>query len=132
MHRTDLGGEDRNGLAGAEPDEIGARLGEGQRLPRRRKSRPVERASRQVASLQSKVAKVEYHPALSYREIANFMAALRKVPGAKARALELTILTGGRTADVVKAELSHPTLTIACGRSRRTWRQRPAANFGCR
>ena len=56
---------------------------------------------------ESKVAKVEHHPALSYREIANFMAALRKVPGAKARALELTILTGGRTADVVKAELSH-------------------------
>ena len=54
-----------------------------------------------------KVAKVEHHAALSYREIANFMTALRKVPGAKARALELTILTGGRSSDVVKAEPSH-------------------------
>lgn len=51
----------------------------------------------------SKVAKVEHHAALPYDEIPAFMAALRKQRGLAAKALELTILTGARTGEVLGA-----------------------------
>src|SRR5215472_2709378 len=51
----------------------------------------------------SKVSKVKHHPALPYREIGTFMAALRTEEGAAAQALEFTILTAARTSEVTGA-----------------------------
>jgi integrase len=50
-----------------------------------------------------KVAPVEHHAALSYRELPEFMAALRRRGGLAARALEFTILTAARTGEVIGA-----------------------------
>jgi integrase len=52
----------------------------------------------------SKVAKVEHHPALSYSDIGGFMTELRKQHGTAAAALEFTVLTAGRTAEVLGAK----------------------------
>jgi integrase len=52
----------------------------------------------------SKVKTVEHHPALPYRQIADFMAEIRQVDGVAARALEFTILTAARTAEVTEAQ----------------------------
>ena len=52
----------------------------------------------------SKVKTVEHHPALPYRQIADFMAEIRQVDGVAARALEFTILTAARTAEVTGAK----------------------------
>ncbi len=54
----------------------------------------------------TKVAKVKHHPALPYAETGAFMATLRKDEGIAARALEFTILTATRTAEVIQAEWS--------------------------
>ena len=51
-----------------------------------------------------KVAKVKHHAALPYAETGAFMAALRADEGIAARALEVTILTAGRTGEVIAAE----------------------------
>jgi integrase len=51
----------------------------------------------------SKVAPTKHHPALPYREIPAFMAALRAIEGISARALEFTVLTGARTGAVIGA-----------------------------
>lgn len=51
-----------------------------------------------------KVAKVKHHPALPYAAAGAFMAALRAHEGIAARALEFSILTAGRTSEVVAAE----------------------------
>ena len=51
----------------------------------------------------SKVSKVKHHPALSYREIGTFMAALQAREGIAARALEFVILTASRTSEVTGA-----------------------------
>ncbi|HKF62592.1 MAG TPA: tyrosine-type recombinase/integrase [Dongiaceae bacterium] len=51
----------------------------------------------------SKVSKVKHHPALPYREIGTFMAALRTEEGAAAQALEFTILTAACTSEVTGA-----------------------------
>jgi integrase len=51
----------------------------------------------------SKVARVEHHAALSYREMTEFMAELRKQDGPAARALEFAILTAARTGEVIGA-----------------------------
>jgi integrase len=48
----------------------------------------------------SKVAKVVHHPALSYADIVEFMAQLRKSHGVGARALEFLILTAARSGEV--------------------------------
>jgi len=50
-----------------------------------------------------KVASVRHHAALPYVEIPAFMEQLRGRDGVAARALELLILTGTRTSEVVKA-----------------------------
>jgi integrase len=47
-----------------------------------------------------KVATVRHHPALPYAKLPGFMADLREVPGAGARALELAILTAARSGEV--------------------------------
>jgi integrase len=49
------------------------------------------------------VAKTVHHPALPYREIADFMAELRARDGIAARALEFTVLTAARTGEVIGA-----------------------------
>lgn len=48
----------------------------------------------------SKVARVEHHTALPASEMPSFMAALRRQPGAGARALEFAILTAARSGEV--------------------------------
>lgn len=47
----------------------------------------------------SKVAKVEHHAALPYRELGDFMARLRGAAGMGARALEFAILTAARSGE---------------------------------
>ena len=54
----------------------------------------------------SRVMKVIHHPALPYLEIGPFMKKLRKDQSGAARALEFTILTAGRTNEIIKAEWS--------------------------
>jgi integrase len=51
----------------------------------------------------SKVRKVEHHAALPYSEIGSFMILLRQRGAIAGRALEFTILTAGRTAEVLGA-----------------------------
>ncbi|HEX4261459.1 MAG TPA: integrase arm-type DNA-binding domain-containing protein, partial [Acetobacteraceae bacterium] len=46
---------------------------------------------------------VQHHPALAWREIGAFMAAVRSEEGAAARALEFTILTAARTGETLGA-----------------------------
>ena len=54
----------------------------------------------------SKVAKVEHHPALPYKQIAAFIADLRGQEGTAARMLEFMILTATRTSEVRSATWS--------------------------
>lgn len=51
----------------------------------------------------SKVQKVEHHAALPYAEMGAFMTQLREREAIAARALEFTILTAGRTSEVLGA-----------------------------
>jgi integrase len=51
----------------------------------------------------SKVQRIKHHPALPYAEIGAFMADLRKLDTVAARALELLILTAGRSGEVLGA-----------------------------
>jgi integrase len=51
----------------------------------------------------SKVAKVEHHAALDYRDVPSFMADLRQREGTSPRALEFAILTAARTGEVINA-----------------------------
>jgi integrase len=53
-----------------------------------------------------KMHKVEHHEAMPYTDVAAFMAELRKRTDLPAKALELTILTGLRSSEVLKAEWS--------------------------
>jgi integrase len=50
-----------------------------------------------------KVAPVEHHAALPWREAGSFMTALRKQAGVSAQALEFTILTAARSGEVLGA-----------------------------
>src|SRR5271166_3338205 len=54
----------------------------------------------------SKVAKVEHHAALSWREIGTFMAALSEEEGISPQALRFAILTAARTGEVIGARWS--------------------------
>lgn len=54
-----------------------------------------------VLPARAKLAKVEHHPALPWREAGAFMAALRAREGMAARALELVILTAARTGEAL-------------------------------
>lgn len=53
---------------------------------------------------QSKVAKVQHHPALPYAEIAEFLAQLRTKEGVASLALEFLILTATRTGETINAK----------------------------
>jgi integrase len=54
---------------------------------------------------------VKHHPALAYSAIPAFVAELRKKQSTSARCLELTILTGARTGEVINARWSEFDLT---------------------
>ena len=58
----------------------------------------------------AKVRPVKHHAALPYADVPSFMAKLRKMEGTPARALEFTILTAGRTSEIVKAKRSEVDL----------------------
>lgn len=69
----------------------------------------------------SKVAKVEHHAALPWREIGSFMAALAEEDGVSALALRFAILTAARTGEVIGARWSEIDLgdavwTVPAGR----------------
>lgn len=57
----------------------------------------------QLLPARSKVAKVEHHAALPWREMGAFMAALRTMPGTAARAVELIALTACRTSEAINS-----------------------------
>jgi len=59
----------------------------------------------------AKVQPVEHHAALPWREIGRFVAALRKQEGLAAQALLLTILTAGRSGEILGARWSEFDLT---------------------
>ena len=54
----------------------------------------------------AKIAKVEHHAALPWREIGAFVDDLRKRPAVAARALEFTVLTAARTGETLGAQWS--------------------------
>ncbi|HEY3912203.1 MAG TPA: hypothetical protein VGM07_20295 [Stellaceae bacterium] len=54
----------------------------------------------------TKVRRVEHHAALSFAELAAFMAVLRRQQGVAAWALEFAILTAARTGEVIGAHWS--------------------------
>jgi integrase len=54
----------------------------------------------------SKVRKTKHHSALPYAELPAFLTSLREQEGIAARALEFTILTAGRTGEVIGARRS--------------------------
>jgi integrase len=54
----------------------------------------------------SKVRKTQHHSALPYVELPAFLSSLREQEGIAARALEFTILTAGRTSEVIGARRS--------------------------
>ena len=54
----------------------------------------------------NKVARVEHHAAMPYRDVGAFMAALADQNGVAARALEFTILTAARTGETIGARWS--------------------------
>jgi integrase len=56
---------------------------------------------------------VEHHPALPYREIADFMTEIRQVDGVAAQALEFTILTAARTGEVIGAKWEEVSIADA-------------------
>lgn len=60
-----------------------------------------------------KLKVVKHHPALPYKQIGPFCAALRAQPGQAARALELTILAACRTSEVLNAQWSEFDLDAA-------------------
>jgi integrase len=62
-------------------------------------------------SKKTKVVMVKHHPALPYSEIGSFMAQLRAIDGAVARALEFTILTASRTGESLGARWEEVDLT---------------------
>lgn len=53
-----------------------------------------------ILPARTKVQKVRHHPALDYRDISTFMAALKAVDGMGARALEFAILCASRSNEV--------------------------------
>jgi integrase len=61
----------------------------------------------------SKVARVEHHSALPYREIGAFLASLRAQEGTGARALEFAILTAARTGEILGARWDELDLEAA-------------------
>jgi integrase len=61
---------------------------------------------KEVLPAHGKIAKVEHHKALPYKDMAAFMAELATRKGIDARALEFLILTAARTGEVVNVKWS--------------------------
>lgn len=75
----------------------------------------------QVLAKPAKVAPVNHHRAVDYRELPSFMVELRRCEAVAARALEFAILTAARTGEVLGAtwseiDLHGATWTIPAGR----------------
>ncbi len=60
----------------------------------------------------AKLARVEHHAALPWREIGSFMAALAKQEGVAALALRFAILTAARTGEVIGARWSEVDIAV--------------------
>lgn len=63
----------------------------------------------------ARIRTVLHHPALSYRELPDFMTKLRQQDGTASRALEFLILTAARTGEVIAAgplEIAYKTWTV--------------------
>ena len=61
----------------------------------------------------AKVARVEHHAALPWREIGGFMVTVRAEAGMGARALEFTILTAARTGEALGAQWAEIDMSAA-------------------
>jgi integrase len=59
---------------------------------------------KELLPAKTKVAAVEHHNALSYRDLPNFMIKLRAKDSVSARALEFTILSAARTGEAIGAK----------------------------
>jgi integrase len=75
----------------------------------------------QLLPARAKVARVEHHAALPWREAGAFMMRLRQHSGIPTRALEFLILTAGRSGEVRGArwgeiDLAHGVWTVPAGR----------------
>ena len=70
-----------------------------------------------LLAMPSKIAKVEHHPALPYRELGAFMADLAQMPGEGARALEFAILTAARSGEVRGATWAEIDMDLALSAS---------------
>lgn len=57
--------------------------------------------------------RVKHHPALPYEQLGEFMQVLRTQEGTAARALEFSVLTAGRTGEVINARLEEFDLNKA-------------------
>jgi integrase len=66
-----------------------------------------------MLAMPTKIAKVEHHPALPYRELGAFMADLAQMPGEGARALEFAILTAARSGEVRGATWAEIDMDLA-------------------
>jgi integrase len=74
-----------------------------------------------VLPAKAKLAKINHHAALPYRDIPEFMAKLRQREGSAARALEFCILCAARTSEVIGAkwneiDVESKTWTVPAGR----------------
>jgi integrase len=77
-----------------------------------------------------------HHPALPYRDVPDFMAVLRRLDSLSARALELTILTAGRTGEVIGAtwdefDLTEKTWIIPADRMKMKKQHKVPLSDGC-
>jgi integrase len=89
----------------------------------------------------AKVAKVEHHPALPWREIGAFVAALANEEGTAALALRFAILTAARTSEALGARWSEidfneaiwllPAERMKAGREHRVPLSEPALDLLC-
>jgi integrase len=61
---------------------------------------------KELLPAKAKVAAIQHHDAVPYRDMAAFMAELRAMKGMPARALEFAILTGTRTGEIIGARWS--------------------------
>ena len=102
--RANLDGEARDSGPGARPHRGGSGLGGSTRISPRGKPGSLEGSPSEPFAEEAKIRRVEHHAALSYSEIGEFMAELRRESGGVgARALEFCILTAARTGEVLGA-----------------------------
>jgi integrase len=90
----------------------------------------------QTLPARGKVAPVEHHAALPWKDVGAFLVALRGQAGIAARALEFTVLTAARTGEVLGARWSEmdleaklwtvPALRMKAGREHRIPLSKPA------